>query len=48
MKQIKMSSAIDDLIDFDVVREWVSPFFSYRKDNYIVKYLKPTEQIFLY
>ena len=36
MKQIKMSSAIDDLMDFDVVRECVSPFPSYRKDNYIV------------
>ena len=28
MKQIKVSSAIDDLMDFDVVREWVSPFLA--------------------
>ena len=43
MKQIKVSSAINDLLEFDVVRKWVSLFPSYRKDNYIVKYLKLTE-----
>ena len=37
MKQIKVSSAIVYLMDFDVVREWVSPFPCYRKDNYIEK-----------
>ena len=33
---------------FDVVREWVSPFpsYSYRKDNYIVKYPQLTEPLF--
>ena len=31
---------------FDVVREWVTPFPCYRKDNYIVKYLKLTEPLF--
>ena len=46
MKQIKVSSAIDDLMDFDVVREWVSLFPSYRKDDYIVKYLQLTEPFF--
>ena len=44
MKQIK--AAIDDLMDFDVVREWVAPFPSYRKDNYIVKYLQLIEPLF--
>ena len=46
MKQIKVSSAIDDLMDFDVVGKWVSPFPSYRKGNYIVKYLQLTEPLF--
>ena len=46
MKQIKLSSAIVYLMAFDVVREWVSPFLSYRKDNYIVKYLQLTEPLF--
>ena len=46
MKQIKLSSAIVYLMAFDVVREWVSPFSSYRKDNYIVKYLQLTEPLF--
>ena len=46
MKQIKVSSATDDLMDFDVVREWVSSFPTYRKDNYIVKYLQLTEPLF--
>ena len=46
MKQIKLSSAIVYLMAFDVVREWVSPFPSYRKDNYIVKYLQLTEPLF--
>ena len=46
MKQIKVSSAMDDLTHFDVVREWVSPFLSYRKDNYIVKYLQLPEPFF--
>ena len=46
MKQIKVSPAIDDLMDFDVVREWMSPFHSYRKDNYIVKYLQLTVPFF--
>ena len=46
MKQINVSSAIDDLMDFGVVREWVSRFPSYRKDNYIVKYLQLTEPLF--
>ena len=45
MKQIKLSSAIVYLMAFDVVREWVSPFPSYRKDNYIVKYLQLTEPL---
>ena len=34
MKQIKVSSANVNLIDFDVVREWFPPFACYRKDNY--------------
>ena len=38
MKEIKMSSGIVYLIDFDVVREKASPFPCYRKDNYIVKH----------
>ena len=46
MKQIKVSSAIVCLMDFVVVREWVSPFPCYRKDNYIVKYLQLTEPLF--
>ena len=46
MKQIKLSSAIVYLMAFDVVREWVSPFPCYRKDNYIVKYLQLTEPLF--
>ena len=46
MKQIKLSSAIVYLMAFDVVRELVSPFPSYRKDNYIVKYLQLTEPLF--
>ena len=47
MKQIKLSSAIVYLMAFDVVREWVSLFPSYRKENYIVKYLQLTEPTFL-
>ena len=31
---------------FDVVREWVSTFPFYRKDNYIVKHLQLTEPLF--
>ena len=49
MKQIKLSSAIVYLTAFDVVREWVSQFPCYRKDNYIVyivKYLQLTEPLF--
>ena len=46
MKQIKLSSAIVYLMTFDVVREWVSTFPFYRKDNYIVKYLQLTEPLF--
>ena len=46
MKQIKLSSAIVYLMAFDVVKEWISPFPCYRKDNYIVKYLKLTEPLF--
>ena len=46
MKQIKLSSAIFYLMAFDVVKEWVSPFPCYRKDNYIVKYLQLTEPLF--
>ena len=46
MKQIKLSSAIVYLMAFDDVREWVSPFPSYRKDNYIVKHLLLTEPLF--
>ena len=46
MKQIKVSSTNDDLMDFDVVRQEVSPFRSYRKDNYIVKYLHLTKPFF--
>ena len=46
MKQIKLSSAIVYLMAFDVVREWVSPFPCYRKDNFIVKYLQLTEPLF--
>ena len=45
MKQIKLSSATVYLMAFHVVREWVSPFPCYRKDNYIVKYLQLTEHI---
>ena len=37
MKQIKVSLANVYLMDVDVVREWVSPFPCYRKDNYNVK-----------
>ena len=46
MKQIKLSSAIVYLMTFDVVREWVSTFPCYRKDNYTVKYLQLTEPLF--
>ena len=46
MKQIKLSSAIVYLMAFDVVKEWVSPFSCYRKDNYIVKYLQLSEPFF--
>ena len=46
MEQIKVSSAIVYLMDFDVVREWVSHFPCYRKDNYIEKYLQLTEPLF--
>ena len=37
MKQIKLSTVIVYLMAFDVVREWVSPFPCYGKDNFIVK-----------
>ena len=46
MRQIKLPSAIVCLMAFDVVRKWVSPFPCYRKDKYIVKYLKLTEPLF--
>ena len=46
MKQIKLSLAIVYLKTFDVVREWVSTFPCYRKDDYIVKYLQLTEPLF--
>ena len=46
MKQMKLSSAIVYSMAFGVVREWVSPFPSCRKDNYIVKYFQLTEPLF--
>ena len=46
MKQIKVSLALVYLMDFDVVREGVSPFPCYRKDNYNLKYPKLTEPLF--
>ena len=42
MKEIKVSSGIVYLIDFDVVREKASPFPCCRKDNYIVESPPPT------
>ena len=46
MKQIKLSLAIVYSKTFDVVREWVSTFPCYRKDDYIVKYLQLAEPLF--
>ena len=46
MKQIKVSLAIVYLMDFNVVREWVSPFPCYRMGNYNVKYPQLTEPLF--
>ena len=45
-ERVKMTSEIVYLIDFDVVREKVSPFSCYRKDNYTVKYPKLIEPLF--
>ena len=45
-KVVTSNCLFGGLMAFDVVREWVSPFPCYRKDNYIVKYLQLTKPLF--